>query len=192
MRFEDAEFGPLTFDSDIDAWVGTIPLTSFDHCRILWNLSPRGEIRRWDDDPESRPAGGLELAVSGDADGGGPSAIQRAAFRLLRAREKDIAAVVLRECAKVARESYVIADQLGPDAPALTTQRELAERLCSEAGVGDWLDRPRVDIHRGGEDELALVSFNFGAGFDAEHGIAVLTHGDRVVEVGGSSEFYDM
>lgn len=189
MQIQDPDFGELTYDEDLGAWVGTIELHSFGACALKYDLSWGGEIRQKvrDDDPRLLRT---ELNVSDD-DRAGPTPIQRAALRLLLGREKQVASAVLRECARVVREGYLAEAQLGPGKPALTTQKDLADRLGSEAGVVDWLSQPRVEFHHTGEDGTAYVSFNFAAGVDEEHGLAVLMLGDRVVEVGGAAEFYD-
>jgi hypothetical protein len=49
----------------------------------------------------------------------------------------------------------------------------------------------RIQFHLNGKSDVSFTSFKFRAGFDDEHGIAVLMLNDKVQEIGGSDEFYD-
>lgn len=192
MKIDDPDFGPLEFDEAIGAWTGRLRTAEFAHCAIKWHLAPAGSLREWtDDDDGAGSPDVVEIAVADGGDGTGPGAEQRAALAAFRADERRICAAVLAEVARVAREHYVTTDHFPSDAPPLTSQRDLAARLCSPDGVGDWLDRPRIDFHHTGEDGVSYTSFNSNAGFDIEHGIAVLMLRDQVREVGGCSEFYN-
>lgn len=189
-KIDDPDFGALTYDEDLASWTGRLQTAAFGDCAIKWNLSLEGELSEPTEEHDSGPADGLVVNIS-DASGTGPGSHQRAALSAFRAGETKIVAAVLEEVARVARENYVTADQMDDDAPALTSQRDLADRLCTADGVRDWLSRPRIDFHATGEGGVSFTSFNFGAGFDEEHGIAVLMLRDGVREVGGASEFYD-
>ena len=70
MQSDDAAFGPMTFDADIDAWVGAIRFTSFDPCRIRWSLSPDGEIRPSAEDADAGLSGGLGQVTAAPAHAG--------------------------------------------------------------------------------------------------------------------------
>ncbi len=193
MQVDDPDFGPLTYDEDVAAWTGRLETSGFARCAIRWHLTPAGDVREWPSDEAGGDSsgGGVEISVADGGDGTGPGAEQRAALAAFRAGEAKVCAAVLGEVARAARECYVTADQLPPGAPALTSQQDLVERLCTADGVGDWLGPPRVDFHLTGEAGVGYTSFNFNAGFDAEHGVAVLMLNDQVRELGGSSEFYD-
>jgi hypothetical protein len=192
MKIKDSDFGALKFDEDLEAWTGHLKTPAFAGCKRKWRLSPLGNLREWpaddDDDVDDKK---LEIVVADGDDGEGPGPMQRAALAAFRANEAAVRAAVLAEIARVARENYVTTKQLPPTATSLTSQRELADRLCTPAGVTEWLDPPSIQFHATGKKGVAYTSFNFGAGFDDEHGIAVLMLADRVQEVGGSGEFYD-
>ena len=197
MKIDDPDFGPLDYDGDIGAWTGRLQTTCFARCAIKWNLSRAASVREWagdeaDDGGDEGSPDSVEIAVTDGGDGTGPGSEQRAALAAFRADEQRICTAVLAEVARVARDHYVTANHFAADAPALTSQRTLVERLCSPDGVGEWLDPPRIDFHVTGEDGVSYTSFNFNAGFDVEHGIAVLMFRDQVRKVGGSSEFYDL
>ena len=193
MKINDPDFGPLDYDDDLEAWTGRLQTSCFAHCGMKWDLSPAGSLgqRHSDEgDPQGSPKS-VEIVVADAGKRKGPGPQQRAALAAFRGDEQRICATVLAEVARVARDRYVTADQLPADAPALTSQRKTAERLCSPEGVSEWLDRPRIDFHATGEGGVSYTSFNFNAGFDIEHGVGILMLKNQVREVGGSSEFYD-
>ena len=43
-----------------------------------------------------------------------------------------------------------------------------------------------VNVHQIEKDALPYLGFEFGCTWDSEHGLGVLRHGTRVVEVGGA------
>lgn len=193
MNIDDPDFGGLAYDDDLGAWTGRLDTSCFARCAIKWHLTPAGNVREWasDESEGDGSGGGVEINVADGGDGTGPGAEQRAALAAFRAGKARVCAAVLGGIARAARERYVTADQLPAGAPALTSQRDLVTRLCTADGVREWLDPPRIDFHLAGGDGIGYTSFNFNAGFDDEHGVAVLMLNDQVCEVGGSSDFYD-
>jgi hypothetical protein len=193
LKIKDPDFGSLTYDDEIEAWTGRLRTDAFADCALKWNLSASGKLRDWSSDAEDKDAagaGGVAISVADGGNGRGPGPAQRAALAAFRAKEAGVRAAVFAEVARVARD-YLKPGQLPAGAAVLTSQRDLAKRLCTVEGVTEWLDRPRVDFHRTGKKGVAYTSFNFAAGFDDEHGIAVLMLADQVRKVGGESEFYD-
>jgi len=181
----------LKFDEEMENWTGRIRLPTLEMCRMNWWLTSRGELRDWSADAEA-PKDGLSISVT-DAKGdrSGPGPLQRAALTSLRANESAVTSKVLAEIARFASETYLDPEQIPKGCPVLTSQKSLADRLCTPAGVIEWLSAPGVDFHRTGAGGVAYVSFNFGAGFDDDHGVAVLMHKDKFVELGGSGDLYD-
>jgi hypothetical protein len=193
VKINDADFGPLAYDDDLEAWTGRLRTPGFARCAIRWRLGPGGDLREWpaDDEDDAGSPQRLEIAVADGGKGTGPGPTQRAALAAFRTREAQVCAAVLAEVARLARECYVIDRQLPAEAGALTSQRDLGRPPVHPRRRARVARPPRLDFHASGEGGVAYTSFNFNAGFDPEHGVAVLMLGDAVREVGGSSEFYD-
>jgi hypothetical protein len=44
VKINDADFGPLDYDDDLEAWTGRLETSCFADCAIKWDLSPAGSL----------------------------------------------------------------------------------------------------------------------------------------------------
>jgi hypothetical protein len=109
-----------------------------------------------------------------------PRAEQVRAFQLLLDNERDVAGSVLRAIFTAypgLRDHYGYDDE---EAAELTPEVERAEQLRTLIGLS------HVHILNVAKDGIMYIGFEFGCTWDDEHGLGVMTHRDRVVEVGGA------
>jgi hypothetical protein len=165
-------FPPLTWDEF--CWTGSITLASWSGFQS--RLGPYGAIN------SARASDGtarLYVAVPGDNQVA-PSPEQAEAVRHLLAHQSTVRdtvlAAILREYPAM-RESYGYdddeADELMPE--------------VSEAGhLRDLLGLSNIHVLTVAKEGTAYIGFEFGCTWDTEHGLGVMTHRGRVVEVGGA------
>jgi hypothetical protein len=112
--------------------------------------------------PRDKASNGVVgVGVGGDAMGAEETgAPQQLAYRLVTKKAKANQRIVLDAIAKALPEHG--------DAKALASLVTLTS----------------IDIHWVHRDELAYVGYELACAWDREHGVGVMTHGDRVVEVG--------
>ncbi len=65
------------------------------------------------------------------------------------------------------------------------------ERLERRAAIGETLELESVHVHNKWRDGLSYVGLIFSTGWDDGHGLGVLLHGDRVVQVGGADTAFN-
>ncbi len=109
-----------------------------------------------------------------------PIAEQVRAFGLLRDNEREVADSVLRAIFAAypgLRDSYGYDEE---EAAELMPDIERAEQLRGLMGLS------HVHVLNVAKDGVAYIGFEFGCAWDGEHGLGVMTHRDRVVEVGGA------
>jgi hypothetical protein len=75
------------------------------------------------------------------------------------------------------RDSYGYDDE---EAAELMPEIERAEQLRMLIGLSN------VHVLNVAKDGIAYIGFEFGCTWDGEHGLGVMTHRDRVIEVGGA------
>jgi hypothetical protein len=71
--------------------------------------------------------------------------------------------------------------------PALSMPPDPDDRQLSEL-----LELQGIYVHDVVSNALAYVGLGFSASWEPEHGLGVMTHGDRVVEVGGSDTVFGL
>jgi hypothetical protein len=102
------------------------------------------------------------------------------AFRFLLENERAVANSVLRAIFAeypALRDSYGYDDE---EATELMPEMERAEQLQPLIGLSN------VHVLNVAKDGIAYIGFEFGCAWDDEHGLGVMTHRDRVIEVGGA------
>lgn len=62
-------------------------------------------------------------------------------------------------------------------------------KLGTLAGVPLQVELNQITFFDSGWDDCGVVAFDFSCGWEAEHGMSVLTHQNRVLACAGSSEF---
>lgn len=64
----------------------------------------------------------------------------------------------------------------GSEMPAASSVEDLKKLMCLQS----------VNIHQVSRDGVPYIGFELGCAWDREHGLGVLMHGERVIEVGGA------
>jgi hypothetical protein len=102
------------------------------------------------------------------------------AFRLLLDNERVVADSILRAIFAEypgLRDSYCYDDE---EAAELMPEIERAEQLRTLIGLSN------VHVLNVAKNGVAYIGFEFGCTWDSEDGLGVMTHRDRVVEVGNA------
>jgi hypothetical protein len=166
-------FPPLHWDDYF--WVGEVALASwagFQSRRGAYgSVSSRG--------PSD---GSARLTITAPDVQNPPSPEQATAFQLLLDEEKAIGDSVLQEIFDHYpewKDEYADATD-DEEADEVMPDLESADQLRQLMGLSN------VHILRVAKDGIAYVGFEFGCVWEREHGLGVMTHGDRVVAVGGA------
>lgn len=69
--------------------------------------------------------------------------------------------------------------------------RANAARLKARAAIGETLQLQDVHLHNKWRDGLSYVGLVFETGWDDGHGLGVLLHGERIVQVGGADTAFN-
>lgn len=110
-----------------------------------------------------------------------PSAAQATAFRFLLLHQTSIRDAMLSALAveyekwRAEWSSAMVAEEFA----------RLMPPVAMMSGFRELIGLLNIYMLAVAEDEIAYIGFGFGCAWDDEHGLGVLTHGQRVVEVGG-------
>jgi hypothetical protein len=171
--------------------------------QLTWNYCWEGEVvlpswQGFQTRRGQRPAiispnpsdGSTKLRV--DTDGAGripPTEAQIAAYRWLLEHEAEVAAAVLNaifaEYPRFRAEFLDAYEEGDPDAEATVPPLERPEQLKSMMGLYAVYILP---IPREG---VGYVGFQFGCDWEEEHGLGVLLHKARIVEIGQAPTAFD-
>jgi hypothetical protein len=131
--------------------------------------------------------GEVQLSVSSpDADiPDAPSEAQIKAFNYVRENDQAMRDKVLEAIFDVYpkwRESYkeFLAEELEERMPALHSPSDLKTLI----GIST------VHVLSAEKDGLAYVGFEFGCEWEEEHGLGVMSHGNRIIDVGSAEEAF--
>jgi|ERR1043166_4009878 hypothetical protein len=136
----------------------------------------------------SKPsAGEVQLSVSSPEDGvpTEPSEAQEKAFRHVRQNDAAMRDKVLKavfDAYPERRETYK--EFLGED---FETQMPV---LKAPADLKSLIGLSTIHILAVEKDGLAYLGFEFGCEWEEEHGLGVMSHGDRIIEVGSAEEAF--
>jgi hypothetical protein len=175
------ELPPLTWN---DCWEGAIVLPAWSGFQTR-----RGPYAAVSSDDPSDGAATLRF----DTDGAGkvpPTAAQIAAYGHLVEHEAEVAAAVLNavfaEYPRF-RDEYIDAydDEDARTAAQTAPPFERPDQLKSVMGLY------AVFVLSLPKDGVGYVGFEFGCVWEAEHGLGVLTHKNRVVEIGPAYTAFD-
>jgi hypothetical protein len=121
-----------------------------------------------------------------------PSDEQAAAYDYLLRHEQTVHAAVLRAVLRVYPQ-ICESVEFWPDdeAEEETIRDKLAPRVRRPEDFASLIGLQEVRILSLAHTGLAYVGFEFDCTWDGEHGLGVLTHKDRVVEVGGGDTAFD-
>ncbi len=150
--------------------VKKLPLEGYDE---VWTYLPEwaGFMAGADDDLAS---GEIAVAIGGDAMGAeetGPE--QQAAYLLVTTKAK--------------KHQEMVLDAIVAAFPKLTkgAEIELPKKVDRKA-LASLVSLTTAHIHWAHKDGLAYVGYELACAWDDEHGVGVMTHQDRVVDVGGA------
>ncbi len=151
-------------------WVGTDTLPSWA------GFHERGPFARKSETPsEGRVIVSVEPATN-DNEPAEPMPEQVRAYEFLKSHERSVASAVLTaifDGYPALRKAYGLDDDLMPEIHAPDDLRVLM-------GIN------QVHVLRHAKDGLAYVGFEFECTWDPDHGLGVMTHGERIVDVGAA------
>ncbi len=166
-------FPPLQWDDYF--WTGEIVLPSWAGFQ-----SRRGAYGSVSSRNESDGSAQLHIMPQKERARTPPLPEQERAFRLLLEKERVVADSVLRAIFQTypgLRDNYGYEDE---EAAELMPDIERPGQLRPLIGLSDV---HILNVAKGG---IAYIGFEFGCTWDEEHGLGVMTHQERVVEVGGA------
>jgi len=180
-------FGRLTWEPHdyLSQWRGVVVLPSLDGCRIRWNYDGT-ELNG--DDAYEESSGEFSLSINpkhADSENAtamevaGPYPEQHTAYEHFLANERTIVHSVLTKIAEyyVQNWSEYFRDDGADDA--------LVDHVGTFAGIQETLEVTQLIIHNKFKDGAAYIGLGFNCSWEQEHGVGVLLHLDRIVDVGG-------
>lgn len=180
MDTQNPDLPPLVWN---DCWEGEIYLASWAGFQ-----SRRGPYAALDSDA---PSDGRFL-LRFDTDGAGkvpPTPAQMLAYRWLLDHEAQVASAVLAavfaEYPRFREEFLDCYEEGDADAEATVPPLASADLLRAMMGLRSVCILPLC------REDVGYVGFEFGCAWEAEHGLGVLTHKTRVVEVGTAEVSFD-
>ncbi|MFL5732697.1 MAG: DUF6985 domain-containing protein [Chloroflexia bacterium] len=159
-------------------WVATIVLTSWAGFR-----SRQGRFSSIDESVTSDGSVNLMIRTP-DRKQSTPSAEQVAAYQQLIEQQESIRETPLEAIFAqypTWREEYI--EDYGEE-EAEEEIEEVVPDIQRPEQLKELIGLSTVHIHTHAKDGLAYVGYQFGANWDDEHGLGVMTHAGRVVDIG--------
>lgn len=177
----DAGKPAVALSWDDDSWAGTMP-------RGVW---AGADVRYVADDRRRRPARVRStLAVSvrpvRERPPSPPQPAQLAAIAYHRDHDAAIMATVL-----TAILAYYAGERGSWVAVLGRELAHLARPVRSTRGLRSLVRLTRLHVMTHARDDLAYVGLEFACSWDDEHGLGVMTHGNRVLAIGDASTAWD-
>jgi len=129
--------------------------------------------------------GNVRLHVAPPDGDGRPSNDQVAAFRFLQDHDATVRDNILRA---IYVNYPALQNEYGYDTDEAAA---LMPDLAAPADLRRLIALLTLHIHKSTWDGAAYVGFEFGCTWDGEHGLGVLTHRGRMVEVGGAEVSFE-
>lgn len=178
-------FGNLTWQPHgyLSQWEGVVSIPGLRGCRIRWDYDGT-ELP--DDPSDSLHQGRFPLIIhpnrsdsaSEHMDVSGPYSEQANAYNFLIENESTMANMLLSRIAAYFVEYW--ADYFRHDG----ADDSLVQRVSTPHGIQDTLHVNHVMIHNKSLDDCAYVGFGFNCSWEQEHGVGLLFHRDRIVDIG--------
>ena len=168
-----AEMPEFRLEDDL-WWAATVQLPSWRGFQ-----SRRGPYGSQDSDS---PSGGVvQLVFAPEGRGTEPlTDSEMSSIRWVIDHEASISSALLSSLLK---EYPSLQEQYGYSGEEKT---QLMPDIKSIAGFQDLIGLHAINIHQVEKDGIPYVGFEFGCTWDDEHGLGVLMHGTRTVEIGGA------
>jgi len=167
---EGAPFGRLTWDGD--DWTGRVVLPGW--AEFQTRLGPYAHLRS---DKPSDGTADLYVFTDGEQP---PSPAQARAFVHLTQNEPAVTRAVQEAILAEYPRLRTVYGRLQPVAGS----PEIMPHVRSIGDLRPVIGLATVHILEEERDGIAYVGFEFGCSWDVEHGLGVMTHAGRVVEIG--------
>lgn len=167
-------FPPLEW-IDCDWWEGTAVFPAWAGFQSRGNAT-----ESLDDEAPSDGSARVTVTPWDSLESPRPSEAQARAFRFQVERGDEVLAAVLAAL----RPHY---DQMRPSWREAYDEEELDEVMPADpGGFRHLIGLSQVHVHPYLRDGMAYVGLEFGCAWDEEHGLGVMMHGARVVDIGGA------
>ncbi|ANE50901.1 hypothetical protein SY85_10695 [Flavisolibacter tropicus] len=117
------------------------------------------------------------------------SAEQINAYTYLMKHQEDIKHSIVqglkREFPRLLSDEYASWEQEAPHFPKLSEERE-------DFDFQDYIGPESISISEDSKDEVAYINWQFRCRWDIEHGFQVVTHKDRVIEIGPDVDIWNI
>lgn len=185
-------FGDLTWQPHayLSRWEGVVSIPGLRDCRMRWDHDGT-ELQ--DDRSESLCQGRFPLTIysrhsdstNNEMHAIGPYSEQANAYKYLIENESSLVVKLLSQIAPFFVEYFAecFREEGAGDS--------LIERVSTPNGIRETLHLNNVVIHNKFLDNCAYVGFGFSCSWEQEHGVGVLFHRDRIVEIGGEDTTYN-
>jgi hypothetical protein len=163
--------------SDYDCWEGQV-------CLAAWAGFHSSGRAYGASDPEAPSDGTVGLCVSPNDPGVAPYPTEAQAKALLFQIQNGTEVV-----ASVLRSLLPYYESLRPRWASYYGAAELSRIMPAIANTSDFsrlIDLRQVHVHPWTRDGLSYVGLQFGCTWDQEHGLGVMLHGARVVDIGSA------
>ena len=181
-------FGRITWKPEdyLSYWTGSITINSFSKCRVKWN-----EVGKELDDYQ--PTCEFEFLIYAthlDTGKFGENEIppypeQVKAFEYFVANEKEITKLTLEKMASWFTEYHGCYWQ---DSGA---SQQLIEHAGTFNGIQETIRVGSVYFNNKSTDGYAYVGITFDCPWEIEHGVGILLHKNRIVDIGGNDMAYN-
>jgi len=189
-------FGDIVLASEYPWWEGEVRLPFFANFDTLGNdiaaerfCKKIGNVYKGPD-PKATPEyrrrrEGYFRSRIHNEDGKGPSPAQEQALRHLLDSDRAVCQAVIDGIFKSYLEQYdAYREGLGQGWADPQELEDILPRLVSPVGLVTLICLSSLDFHEAHKEGASYVGFSFHATWEEEHGIGVLTHGGKIVEVG--------
>ncbi len=186
-------FGPIKWDGEFGWWEGSLRLPFFKGYDTTAGSGYEKELLRQMRTGEGEfgaiaaeeyrrlKEGLLRISIHDEA-GDGPSPAQEAAVRHLLQNEAEVSQAVVKGIFQNYRETYEEYEEFLGDEDS--DDSRIHPKLKSREGLKKLVRLSSLDFHAASKDGVGHVGFSFHSTWEEEHGIGVLTHGGKVIEVG--------
>jgi len=173
------QWGQLVYNSSGGYWLGTVKANIFRSWHVYYVPDWEGAF---DVDEEEAPNDGPRELTAFDPSGDGPSEAQIAAYSHYLANESLLADMVVEA---LSNNLLAVLEQIDMD-PITALATIGLDRVTAIAKMTSFYG---LTLLRQEKEGLAYITLDFRCGWDPEHGISILIHGDTLLAVSGMADF---